>query len=230
MTEFPYTLLKEGHIEWEIKRSRFLGDAYPVTTEEEALEYISMVKKREKGARHHCSAYVVGKQGVYQRYSDDGEPQGTAGIPMLEVLKKTGITNIVVIATRYFGGIKLGAAGLARAYAKTCQEAVAAGFPVKRDKYRICRFVLDYSKAAEWDYRQRQHETVLELEKSYSEAVTYTLAIAEDAYSEIAEELRDFTDGQISVEIFGVMPIAVKDGKALEEVNWKESIEIISSS
>ena len=110
------TILKDAKAEIEIKKSIFIGHAFFVKSEEEALEILGRVKEEHRSATHNCHAYIIGEDGLTQRYSDDGEPSGTAGIPMLEVLKKEDMRNVLVIVTRYFGGTKLGAGGLVRAY------------------------------------------------------------------------------------------------------------------
>lgn len=113
---------KEGKSEYIEKRSRFIGEVVPVSSEEEAKDFIAAVKKQYHDARHNCWCYMI--DGRAERYSDDGEPQGTAGIPMLEVFRKEGVTGFVCVVTRYFGGVLLGAGGLLRAYTKAAKEAL----------------------------------------------------------------------------------------------------------
>ncbi len=110
--------------EFTEKRSRFIGHLLPVETEEQAREFIAQMKKKYYDARHNCWCYLIG--GDTLRYGDDGEPQGTAGQPMLNVFRREGVTNVVCVVTRYFGGILLGAGGLTRAYAKSAHDALAA--------------------------------------------------------------------------------------------------------
>ena len=112
------TLHEFGMDEIIIEKSTFIGYAKPIKTEEEAIEFVNEIKKKHKDATHNVWAYTVGKTMNIQRYSDDGEPQGTAGIPTLEVIKKEDLRDVVVVVTRYFGGVKLGAGGLVRAYTK----------------------------------------------------------------------------------------------------------------
>ena len=114
-----------GETEFVEKRSRFIGQVWRVETEEEARAHIEEVRKRYHDARHHCWCYVI-REGNILRYSDDGEPQGTAGQPMLNVFQKEEVTNAVCVVTRYFGGIQLGAGGLTRAYGGTAKLALAA--------------------------------------------------------------------------------------------------------
>ena len=130
MTEY-FVPTGTGESEYVEKRSRFLGHVRPVETEEEARAFIADMKKQYYDARHNCWCYLI--HGGPERYSDDGEPQGTAGIPMLEVLRREGMSNIVCVVTRYFGGVLLGAGGLFRAYTKSAKDALdAAGRSVVR--------------------------------------------------------------------------------------------------
>ena len=123
----PYkTLLAEKTAEYVVQKSRFLGLAAPVQTEEEALALLRRVREEHRTANHHCYAYILGQNAGVMRYSDDGEPGGTAGMPILEVLRARGVVNCAVVVTRYFGGILLGAGGLTRAYSHSCALAVEA--------------------------------------------------------------------------------------------------------
>ena len=119
------TIDKECEYEFVEKKSKFKGMLFPVETYEQAQEKLTEIKKTYWDATHNCSAMIIGTDKSFMRYSDDGEPQGTAGVPMLEVLKQSGITNVLAVATRYFGGILLGAGGLVRAYTKSVSGAVA---------------------------------------------------------------------------------------------------------
>ena len=111
-----YTIQKTGHGEYEEKRSRFLGEAIPVQSEEEVQEHLTRIRKQYYDARHHCSAYVLGEKKDRKKASDDGEPQGSAGLPILNVIEGAGCTGILIVVTRYFGGTLLGTGGLVRAY------------------------------------------------------------------------------------------------------------------
>ncbi len=123
MTEY-YIPTAPGEAELTEKRSQFLGHVRCVETEEQARAFIAEMKKKYYDARHNCWCYII--RGGAERYSDDGEPQGTAGIPMLEVFRREGVTNVVCVVTRYFGGVLLGAGGLLRAYTKSAKDALTA--------------------------------------------------------------------------------------------------------
>ena len=139
------TIKKDGIYEEEIKKSRFICQLARVKSEEEAQNFIAQVKKANPRANHNCWAYMIGDRQEIQRMSDDGEPSGTAGVPMLEILKKREVTNVCAVVTRYFGGIKLGAGGLIRAYAGAVNHAIEAVGLVKVVEQQEMILRLDYS-------------------------------------------------------------------------------------
>jgi uncharacterized YigZ family protein len=145
MLESYKTVRREGSAEIVIKKSRFIGHVKPVESEEEAVEFIERLKKQYWDATHNCSAYVVGERDQFQKQSDDGEPSGTAGKPILEVIKHQGLKNVVVVVTRYFGGIMLGAGGLVRAYTDGAVVGIAAGEPVYQVLHRDVWVDIDYT-------------------------------------------------------------------------------------
>ena len=126
-----YRTIKEyGEDEVIINKSRFIGYSSPINSEEEAIDFINLIKSKHKDATHNVYAYVFGEESNIQRFNDDGEPSGTAGIPVLEVIKKEDLRNIVVVVTRYFGGVKLGGGGLIRAYTKGAKLGIDSGIIV----------------------------------------------------------------------------------------------------
>lgn len=138
------SVLLKGRDEFETKKSIFIGYSAPVSSEEEAIAFIDQIKKIHYDATHNCSAYIIGENRNIQRFDDDGEPTGTAGIPILEVLKRESLTNIVVVVTRYFGGTLLGGGGLIRAYSKGAKIAVDAGIIVDMLEYNYISLKYDY--------------------------------------------------------------------------------------
>ena len=132
------TVQAYGSSEIIIKKSRFIGHAKPVESEEEAIQFIEAIKKEHRSATHNCSAYVIGERDQIQKQSDDGEPSGTAGKPILEVIKHQGLKNTVVVVTRYFGGIMLGAGGLIRAYTDGAVAGIEAGKPIYKVNHQRC--------------------------------------------------------------------------------------------
>lgn len=140
------TLHDFGSDEIIIEKSTFIGYAKPIKTEEEAVEFVNEIKKKHKDATHNVWAYTVGPTMNIQRYSDDGEPQGTAGIPTLEVIKKEDLRDVVVVVTRYFGGIKLGAGGLVRAYTKGAKIGLEAAKIIEKVMYKEVKIKIDYNQ------------------------------------------------------------------------------------
>lgn len=139
------TLRDYGNAEIVIKKSRFIGHAAPVATEEEAIRFVERIKKQYWDATHNCSAYVVGERDEWQKALDDGEPSGTAGKPILEVIKHRGLKNAAVVVTRYFGGIMLGAGGLVRAYTDGAVAGIDAAGPVVKVLHREIAVEIDYT-------------------------------------------------------------------------------------
>lgn len=140
------TLHEFGMDEIIIDKSTFIGYSKPIKSEEEAVEFINEIKKKHKDATHNVWAYTVGYNMNIQRYNDDGEPQGTAGIPTLEVIKKEDLRDVVVVVTRYFGGIKLGAGGLVRAYTKGAKIGIEAGKVIEKVEYNQIGIKIDYNQ------------------------------------------------------------------------------------
>ena len=140
------TLHDFGSDEIIIEKSTFIGYAKPIKTEEEAVEFVNEIKKKHKDATHNVWAYTVGPTMNIQRYSDDGEPQGTAGIPTLEVIKKEDLRDVVVVVTRYIGGIKLGAGGLVRAYTKGAKVGLEAAKIIEKVMYKEVKIKIDYNQ------------------------------------------------------------------------------------
>lgn len=139
------TIEQYGSSEIIIKKSRFIGHAKPVATEEEALQFIDTIKKEHWSATHNCSAYCIGDRDEIQKQSDDGEPSGTAGKPILEVIKNQGLKYIVVVVTRYFGGIMLGAGGLIRAYTDGAVAGIEAAGPIYQVSHSEVTVEIDYT-------------------------------------------------------------------------------------
>ncbi|KKK38797.1 hypothetical protein WQ57_07420 [Mesobacillus campisalis] len=145
MLSHYYTVKSYGEHEINIQKSRFIAYVDRAETEQEAQEFIQNIKKKHWDATHNCSAYLIGEHDQIQKANDDGEPSGTAGVPILEVLKKRKLKDTVVVVTRYFGGIKLGAGGLIRAYGKATSEGLNATGIVERKLMRVMHTTIDYT-------------------------------------------------------------------------------------
>lgn len=206
------TILKDAKAEIEIKKSIFIGHAFFVKSEEEALEILGKVKEEHRSATHNCHAYIIGEDGLTQRYSDDGEPSGTAGIPMLEVLKKEDMRNVLVIVTRYFGGTKLGAGGLVRAYTEGVVKALDEAKRCIRKNFTRTKVIYDYTfhgvivnLLANEDYKI--------IEENYTDKVEVTIDIGGD--KSILEKLRDMTSANFETEDLEVIELPTIDGKII---------------
>jgi uncharacterized YigZ family protein len=145
MIKEDYTVLKQVEVSFEEKRSLFICNIKRIKDEKEAMDFIGSIREKYKDATHNVYAYIT-NNGISMRYSDDGEPQGTAGPPVLEVLKREWLNDVAVVVTRYFGGILLGAGGLVRAYSASCKQGVDAAVKVKRMEGCLFELVCDYDK------------------------------------------------------------------------------------
>lgn len=157
--------------EYEVSKSRFIAFANRVNNEAEAIAFIQKIKKQHWEARHNCSAYLIGENTAWQKADDDGEPSGTAGKPILEVLKKQNLKDTVIVVTRYFGGIKLGAGGLIRAYGKATSLVLDAAMIVEKILYRRFAVEIDYSFLGTLGNNLHINEYTIEY-KTFSDKVT----------------------------------------------------------
>ena len=189
-----------GEAEFVEKRSTFMGHVRLVETEDEARAFIAEMKKKYYDARHNCWCYII-KDGP-ERYSDDGEPQGTAGIPMLEVMRREGVTNIVCVVTRYFGGILLGAGGLLRAYTKSAKDALdAAGVSVVR-RWVEADVPCSYSQMEKLKV-ELQNCGALIGDVEYGASVIIKILMPEEEAEEIKAKIFDVSAGSVSVTVTG---------------------------
>src|SRR5699024_3979768 len=185
-----FTVKKEGSAEVMIKKSRFIGYVKRVETEEDAQAFIQSIKKKHHDATHNCSAYMVGEHDQIQKANDDGEPSGTAGIPILEVLKKKGLKDTAVVVTRYFGGIILGAGGLIRAYGGTTSEAIRQTGVVQRQLMQGFSVTVEYPLQGQLENSLRSSEHILE-NINYSDKVEFIVYVkygAEDSFNNLIIE------------------------------------------
>ena len=190
------TINGEHKIELIINKSTFITYLKNVTTVEDAKDYITYIKLLHPDATHHVSAYTIGKTGEYGHSSDDGEPSGTAGLPVLDVFRKNDITTFVCIVVRYFGGIKLGAGGLIRAYSKSASSALALTPIVPIVEYTSFKATFDYSLYDLLENRLKNYEI---LEKSFSNQVTLTIKVPKDELNIVTNNLQAITNGLIKI-------------------------------
>ncbi|RKD21753.1 YigZ family protein [Ammoniphilus oxalaticus] len=188
-----------GETEIEINRSRFICYAQRAESEEEARAFISTIKKKHWDATHNCSAYLVGEHDDIQKADDDGEPSGTAGKPILEVLKRNQVKDTVVVITRYFGGIKLGAGGLIRAYGRSASEALKAGMLVERVLHETYQFELDYTFLGKIENELRARQDYIIDEITYLESVVVTVLVESGQEQPLLQWITDETSGQVQI-------------------------------
>lgn len=191
---------QEGVGEISEKKSRFIAHVVPVETQKEAEEFFNRMKKQYWDAKHNCSAFVIGKNNEMQRCSDDGEPAGTAGRPMLEVLLKEEIHNVAVVVTRYFGGVLLGTGGLVRAYQKSVQEGLKNAIIVEKISGQKIQIQTDYTDIGKIQYIINE-KNIKELETVYSEKVEMLLVVAEDKVEDLEKEIKEATAARVAVTI-----------------------------
>ncbi|KYG28499.1 YigZ family protein [Priestia endophytica] len=198
LTEY-YTAKEQGEHEIIIQKSRFICHVQRVKTEEEAQNFIQDIKKTHWNATHNCSAYLVGERDQFQKANDDGEPSGTAGVPMLEVLKKRGLKDTVVVVTRYFGGIKLGAGGLVRAYSKSTSEGLNAVGIVKRTLMKVMHIKVDYTWLGKLENELRTSTYKLK-NINYAEDVEFEVYVEEPRIDSFVEWMTELTNAQAIIE------------------------------
>ena len=188
-----------GSGEIEEKKSRFIANIAPVTSEEEAVEYINAMKKKYWDARHNCSAFIIGRNQELTRCSDDGEPAGTAGRPMLDVLIKEGITDVAVVVTRYFGGVLLGTGGLVRAYQKATQEGLAASQIITKLPGQYLHIATDYNGLGKLQYLFGQNGIVIK-DTEYGADVKLTIICPINEKESIEKSIIEQTNGTAKLE------------------------------
>ena len=186
--------------DYEIKKSKFIAHVKHVETEEEAREFIQQIKKKFFDARHNCSAYVLGENGEKQKSNDDGEPGGTAGNPILEIIKNNQLTFVAIVVTRYFGGIKLGAGGLIRAYSHSAALGISAAKIVQMKIFQKISLTLEYNFLATVENFLRQKKIRVE-SSDYAEVVTLKILIFPEEIENFLSESTELTAANFLSEI-----------------------------
>ena len=202
------TIKEDGQIQEEIKKSRFICHIKRVTTEDEARNFIQDAKKEHYKATHNCSAFILGERSEMKRSSDDGEPSGTAGVPMLGVLENQQLTNVCAVVTRYFGGIKLGAGGLIRAYSSNVALAIKEIGIVHIKEQLGLRIALSYSQYQELpNFLKANH--LQEQDTSFTEQVQTTIFVDKDDKDSVIEELIELFNGKVDITDQGLRKVEV---------------------
>lgn len=193
------TVQKESTYSEVIEKSKFIGYCMPVESEGEATAFVEKIKKQHREATHNVPAYLVGPLMEIQRYSDDGEPQGTAGVPILSMIRNEGITNVAVVVTRYFGGVKLGTGGLVRAYTHMAKKAIEASGIVEMKWFQEFKFVIAYTLHGKLDQAIDTHLYILKGGVEFTDCVTVTVYVTPEDEEKLRENLIEWTNGQVEI-------------------------------
>lgn len=192
------TIYERAEASFIEKKSEFIGYIAPVHTADEAIDFINEIRAMHRKATHNVYAYIV-REGNATRYSDDGEPQGTAGVPVLDVLQKEGLTDVCVVVTRYFGGILLGGGGLVRAYSHSAKIAVdAARLMIMCSCYKVS-FTVDYNLYGKITHILPEFEIKM-LDTDFADNITLTLLVKAEDFDTLSDKLTDISNGQIKLE------------------------------
>lgn len=194
-----YITVKElAEYYFEDRKSQFIGFAKPVSTEEEALEFIQTVKKKYPDARHWVYAYVL-RENSTMRFTDDREPQGTAGMPVLDIIRKNGVTDTVIVVVRYFGGILLGTGGLVHAYTEAASGALKKAKIIKYDTYTVFNIYVSYSDYQKIGSALTEFDFLC-VDTEYSDSVVITGSVISTLFESLSEKLAELTSGRCKTE------------------------------
>ena len=202
------TIKEDGQVQEEIKKSRFICHAKRVYSEEEARDFITAIKKEHYKATHNCSAFIIGERSEIKRTSDDGEPSGTAGIPMLGVLENHNLTNVCVVVTRYFGGIKLGAGGLIRAYAGSVALTIKEIGIIEIKEQAGIAIQMSYTQYQEYNNFLKEH-TLMELDTNFTDQVNTMIYVDKEEKENIRAALVEFFHGKVTLTDQGLREVEV---------------------
>ena len=214
MLEKYKTVYEGGEGEMVEKKSRFIATVRPVSTEEEALAFIEEMKKKYWDARHNCYAYSIGKNREFTRCSDDGEPSGTAGRPMLDVILGEDIYNVAVVVTRYFGGVLLGTGGLVRAYSKAVQEGLAGSLVIEKKKGISLKVTTDYTGIGKIQYIAGERQIPI-LDSEYTDKVILKLLVPDAETEAVQKAITEGTNGRAGMEKEKELYFAKVNGEVL---------------
>ena len=202
------TIKEDGQVQEEIKKSRFICHAKRVYSEEEARDFITAIKKEHYKATHNCSAFIIGERSEIKRTSDDGEPSGTAGVPMLGVLENHNLTNLCVVVTRYFGGIKLGAGGLIRAYAGSVALAVKEIGIIEIKEQAGIDIQMSYTQYQEYGNFLKEHN-LMELDTNFTDQIYTIIYVDKEEKENIKSALVEFFNGKVTLTDQGLREVEV---------------------
>lgn len=199
MKDIYTTVKNQAEAEIVEKRSRFIATVKPVQTEEEALEFLNMLKQKYWNATHNVYAYIIEENSI-MRYSDDGEPGGTAGLPVLDMLKKSGLTNLIVVVTRYFGGVLLGTGGLVHAYSKSAKAGVDAAGILDMVLCREIKIECEYTNLGKLQNELSKWEDVIKEEPEYTDKVIMPVYVPVSKAENFSSAIVDKMNAQVNIE------------------------------
>lgn len=205
-----YSIQKAIIDEIDIKKSRFITYLIPIHTEDEFNQELAAIRKEHYKATHHCQAFILNDDSSIQRMNDDGEPSGTAGVPMLEVLKRNQLTYIMAVTVRYFGGVKLGAGGLIRAYSSAVSEALQKAQLIANSTQMLVQIQLEYNQVDPFNYYLSQTDIPMTLiDTQYTDKVTYDLALYVNDTEKVHQQLIEQFSGQLNWKELGTQTVDV---------------------
>lgn len=198
--------------EFKVKKSKFIGYLQPVETKEAAEEFIDFISKKHYDANHNVPVYIIGEDSEIQKYSDDGEPSGTAGMPMLDLLKNEGFTNIAAVVTRYFGGTKLGTGGLVRAYTKSLSLALEGATILEKREYIASEMLLDYTMHGKFINYIKNNDGIILNDEIFTDQVQIKMFIKPEKFDKIKDEINDMSAGTIKIEVLDYKFLTFENG------------------
>lgn len=207
-------LYQAGEDEIEEKKSRFIAHTLPVNSEDEAAAFLNKIKKEYWDARHNCYAYTIGRNNECTRCSDDGEPSGTAGRPILDVLLREEIHNCIVVVTRYFGGTLLGTGGLVRAYQAATQAGLAASSIIEKHFGKKLHLTTDYTGIGKLQYLIAQNQ-IFTLDTLYTDSVTIDLMVPEEKFADFCAQVTEATSGQAQMDSEDLEEFGIVNGEII---------------
>ena len=209
------TFLRDAHTETEVKKSKFIGQAFCLSSESQTQEILEGLRKKHRGANHNCYAYQAEGQTVTERFSDDGEPSGTAGMPILDVLRGAGIVNGLIVVTRYFGGTLLGTGGLVKAYTEAAKGAVTAAGIIEKEIYVSVNILCDYTLSGKIEYELKKARRPIDA-VIYTHQVEFKVFIPIDEVSGFCEKITDLSHGAAYIESGPQIYGGIAEGKFIQ--------------
>ncbi|MGN0362467.1 MAG: YigZ family protein [Bilifractor sp.] len=220
ITERYCTIYKSGEGRYEEKKSVFIASVRHVTDADEAAAFVDEIKKKNWDARHNCYAWILGKDGSMMKASDDGEPSGTAGRPILDVLQGAGLTDVCMVVTRYFGGVLLGTGGLVRAYTQAARDGIGKSVCIEKKYGVILEICTDYTGSGKIQYLIGQEQDKLHLLQSdFSDVVRFQVILPVSDRENFEKKIVEATSARADIREIGHTWYGVADGKVLTEQN-----------